>query len=80
VSVTADAGQVLAGRRPFGGGAPRLRRDCWRAARRRLGVNATLFVVLLVDAIGSGLVSTWLTLIAAIIGSVIFEAAFRVRR
>jgi len=42
-------------------------------------INAAVFVILLVDAISTGPVSTWLTLLAAVVGSVIFEAAFRAR-
>ena len=42
-------------------------------------INAALFVVLLLHAIQTGPASTWVTLLAAILGSVIFEAAFRRR-
>jgi len=42
-------------------------------------LNAALFVVLLADAIRTGPPSTWLALIGAIVGSVIFEAVYRRR-
>jgi amino acid transporter len=42
-------------------------------------LNAALFVVLMADAIRTGPVSTWLALLAAIVGSVIFEAIYRRR-
>jgi len=42
-------------------------------------LNAVLFVVLLADAIRTGPASTWLALLGAIVGSVIFEGIYRRR-
>ena len=43
-------------------------------------INAALFVALLVDAIRTGPPATWLTLLAALAGSVVFEALYRRER
>lgn len=40
-------------------------------------VNAALFVALLVDAIRTGPPATWITLVGALVGSVLFEASYR---
>lgn len=42
-------------------------------------LNALLFVALLVDAVESGSASTWITLLALLGGSFVFEAVFRAR-
>ncbi len=43
-------------------------------------LNAALFVALLVDAIRSGSPATWITLLAALVGSFAFEAIYRRRQ
>ena len=40
-------------------------------------VNALLFVALLGNAISQGQTSTWVALILFVVGSFVFEAAFR---
>lgn len=42
-------------------------------------LNAALFVALLIDAVRSGSPATWITLLAALVGSFVFEAVYRRR-
>jgi amino acid transporter len=43
-------------------------------------INAALFLALLVDAVRTGTPATWITLVAALVGSFVFEALYRRRR
>lgn len=47
--------------------------------RLAVGVNAALFVLLLVDTMRTGTPATWITLLAALAGSFVFAAIFRTR-
>lgn len=44
-----------------------------------VGLNAALFIALLIDAVRSGSPATWITLLAALVGSFAFEAFYRRR-